>query len=186
MYLILSPWGHVVSKNNVTKRESTIPIQTMERGHTNGHMVGSIVAILPQVQPLHLHLLFPYHLVPQILLHPLVDYLGLSIPLRVVAGTRIERGAHQSKKLLPKCPHEVVVIVTNYGLGKTMQREDLSIEQLRNLRSRVLNGDNKEMGILHQPTHHYICAIMTLNNGKFCDEFHRDAFLFPFQNGERL
>lgn len=138
------------------------------------------------MQPLHLHLLFPYHVVLQISLNPLVDYLGLSIPLRVVAGIGIERGAHQSKEILLKFPHEVVVIVTNYGLGKTMQPEDLSIEQLRNLRSRVPNGDNKEMGILHQPIHHYICAIMTLNHGKFCDEFHQDAFLFPFQNGEPL
>jgi len=104
----------------------------------------------------------------------------------VVVGTGSELNAHQSKELLPKFPHEVVVPVTDYGLGKTMQPENLFEEQLCNLRSKEFGGDRKEMGILRQHVHHYIYAITSLHHGKSCDEIHQDAFPFPLRNGERL
>jgi hypothetical protein len=59
--------------------------------------MGGVVAIFSQMQPSDPCFMFPWHIVSEIALHPLVDYLCMSISLRVIVGARGKGCTNQSE-----------------------------------------------------------------------------------------
>jgi hypothetical protein len=55
------------------------------------------VEIFSQMQPSNPCFLLPWHIVSEIALHPLIDYLCMSISLRVIVGARGQGRTNQSE-----------------------------------------------------------------------------------------
>jgi hypothetical protein len=77
-------------------------------------MLGGVVAILSQMQPSGPCFLLPRHIVSEVALHPFVDYLCLSIRLRVIAGARGQGRTNQPNNSCQK------VLINLLSLSLTM------------------------------------------------------------------
>jgi hypothetical protein len=56
--------------------------------------MGSVVAVLSQVQPSDPCLLLSGYVISEVAFHPFVDYFSLTVRLRVIAGTRGQCRTH--------------------------------------------------------------------------------------------
>ena len=95
----------------------------MESSHPNRCMIGGVITVRPQIQPLDPCSLLSCNVVPQVTLHPLVYYLGLAISLWMITRARSQFCTSQSENLLPKGTEKPIVSVTHNSLGNPWSRK---------------------------------------------------------------
>lgn len=124
---------------------------------------------------------------PKHLLDGAVGTLGLAIGLGMICSGEGESGAEVLMESLPKGTCKAGVTVGHYGLGESMELENVREEERGKRWSINIGGGGDEVTHLGEAVHHGEDRIVAKGcHGEGCDEVHGDAFPRFGGDGEGL